>query len=87
MFYVRFEEIFNMLHLRRLDSSLLSLWVLHLVTAIRTDNVQDIAIADPYLMHEGNLKSANGRRKMQTYIGDFMFANQDKTSILMPYCP
>ena len=87
VFYVSFEEIFNMLHLYRLDSSLLRLWALHLTSAIITDKIEDIVIADPYLMFETTLRTNQGRRSMLAYSRDFMVANQDKSTLLLPYCP
>ena len=86
-FYIRFEEIYDMLHLRRLSGNLVRLWALHLVSAITTDRVRDTAVADPYYMTEGCLKTADGRKKMERSIANFMKNNKDKTLLLVPYFP
>ena len=76
-----------MLHLHRLPGSLLRLWALHLVEAIRVDDVPNVAIADRYLLHEDNIKNDKDRAKMEKYITHFMLTNQDKHYLLMPYRP
>ena len=77
MFFVCFEEIFKILRL----------WALHLAKAIGVDEVPNIAIADPYLLHEGNIKNDKDRATMEKYIAHFMLTNQDKHYLLMPYRP
>jgi hypothetical protein len=44
MFFVRFEHIFDMLHMKSLDDSLVRLYALHLAHLVAKEHLEDIAI-------------------------------------------
>ena len=87
VFFVSFEDVFNMLHLRRLSLSFLRLWALHLTSAIVVDNIMDVAIADPEILYQDIFKTKAGCTRMAKYLTKFMLQNQDKANLLVPYCP
>lgn len=86
-FYLEFEAIFNMFHLFRLDASLVRLWALHQARVARDDNVQEVAVADPFHMHENNLRDPAGFKTARMYLTEFMVANKHKDHLLVPYRP
>ena len=63
------------------------LWALFQATEVRRKKISDVAIADPYLMNEENLKNEEGRRCMKSYLLDFMQQNMLKNFLLIPYRP
>ena len=86
-FYVRFDEIFNLFHLRMLYPSLLRLSALHQAYLAKADPNIDVAVADPYLMHDGTMRTPAGRKAVTDYIEKLMLANRDKDCIILPYRP
>jgi hypothetical protein len=87
MFFLRFEHIFDMFHLKPLDVSLVCLFALHLSFLISREKISKIAVADPYYMCEGYLRDHESRRVATEYIEEFMVANKHKKIILLPYFP
>ena len=88
MFFLRFDCIFEMYHMRRLDFTFVRLFVLHLSYVVRKEQISAIAVLDPYLMHENFLKAGKVEREAASkYIEDFMVANKEKEMILLPYRP
>jgi hypothetical protein len=85
--YVDFKEIFYMFRFYSLETCLMRLWALFQATEVRSKNISDVAIADPYLMNEENLKNEEGRRCMKSYLLDFMQQNKLKNFLLVPYRP
>jgi hypothetical protein len=71
-FYLRFEEIFNMMHLKKTGFAMVGLFTLHLAYALK-DNVTGIAVVDPYLMVESKLHTPMGRRTTTDYLGNFLW--------------
>src|SRR5664279_198648 len=62
MFFLRFDCIFEMYHMRRLDFTFVRLFALHLSYVIRKEQISAIAVLDPYLMHENFLKAGKVER-------------------------
>ena len=86
-FYVRFDEIFNLFHLRMLYPSLLCISVLHQAYLAKADPNINVAVGDPYLMHSGTLRTPAGRYDMKEYITTLMLATRESDSLLLPYRP
>jgi hypothetical protein len=86
VFFLRFDHIFDMFHMKRLDSSLVRLYALHLAYVVNKEQVPTITVADPFYMHEDNLISPEGHEVMMEYIEEFILKNK-KDTILMPYFP
>ena len=63
------------------------LWALFQATEVRSKKISGVIIADPYLMNEENLKHEEGRRRMKSYLLDFMQQNKVKNFLLVPYRP
>ena len=88
VFFLRFDHIFDMFHMKTLDASLVRLYALHLANLIANDpNMHDVAVGDPYYMHAHQLVSIDGRLVMREYIEDFMVKHKAKKMMLLPYFP
>ena len=87
-FFLRFDYIFDMFHLKKLDFTFVRLYALYMNYIIGIEQIPYICVADPYFMHEGFLVvCAEHCEYARDYIVDFMVANKDKETILMPYHP
>jgi hypothetical protein len=84
VFFLWFEHIFDMLQMKSLADSLVHLYALHLAHLVAEEQLEDIAIGEPYYMHEHQLVSHEGRVVMMEYIEDFMVKNKKKKIILLP---
>jgi hypothetical protein len=86
LFFLRFDYIFKMYLMRRLDFMFVRLYALHMNYIIRKEQISQIAVADPYYMHEGFLGNIGVECEATAkYIEDFMVANKAKETILLPY--
>ena len=65
LFFLRFDDIFNMFHLYPLHYTMVRLFSLSLATQIIRENTPGIAIVDPYYMRDGCL----GSPRRTTYRG------------------
>src|SRR3990170_6533853 len=52
-FFLRFDYIFDMFHLKKMDFTFVRLFALHMNYIIRIEQIPYICVADPYFMHEG----------------------------------
>src|SRR4051812_19148895 len=87
-FFLRFDYIFDMFHVKKLDFTFVRLYALHMNYIIGVEQIPHICVADPYYMHEGFLGvCANHREYARDYIVSFMLTNKDKGAILVPYHP
>jgi len=87
-FFLRFHYLFDMYHWKKLDFTFVHLYALHMNYLIGVEQIPFICVADPYFMHEGFLAvCAVHREYVREYIVDFMVANKDKETILVPYHP
>ena len=84
-FYVRFDEIFNLFHLRMLYPSLLRLSALHQAYLAKANQNIDMAVGDPYLMHSGTMRTPAGRKVLTDYITKLMLPTCEKDCLLLPY--
>jgi hypothetical protein len=87
-FILRFDYIYDMFHMTKLDFQFIRMYALYLNYFIRRENIKYICVADPYYMHERFLAVCKEHRDYASkYIGEFMVANKDKETILLPYHP
>ena len=87
-FFLRFDYIFDMFHLKKLDFVFVRLYALHMNYLIGVEQIPYICVADPYFMHEAFLAVFPKHHEyVRDYIVDFMVANKDKETILVPYHP
>ena len=83
---LRFEDIFGLFHLHRLDSSLIRYHALHQAYMISKESNSNIAIADPYHLYENMLTTPQGTQMVLEYIVDtFMQQNRLKEIMLLPF--
>ena len=87
-FFLRFDYIFDMFHVKKLDFTFVRLYALHMNYIIGVRQIPHICGADPYYMHESFLGvCAKHGEYARDYIVSFMLANKDKEVILVPYHP
>lgn len=88
LFFLRFDYIFEMFLMRRLDFTFVRLYAMHMNYIVRREQIPGLAVADPYYMHEGFLSINEVNREYASkYIEDFLVLNKDKETILLPYHP
>jgi hypothetical protein len=87
LFFIRFEDIFRLLHMFQMDKSLVRLISLSMAHDIIIERRGRIVIMDPFYMDELFLGAPGNRAIVSKYIKDFMVANKDKDCFLMPYFP
>ena len=88
VFFLRFDHIFEMFLTRRLNFTIVRLFVLHMNFIIRRDQIDQISVADPYYMHESFLCLGDFERQAaRQYIKNLMLMNKDKDTVLLPYHP
>ncbi|MBI0385500.1 hypothetical protein JBE27_56830, partial [Streptomyces albiflaviniger] len=78
VFFLRFDDIFNMFHLKRLHPTLVRLVALSMAYQVMKEDTPTIAIMDPYYMLESNLRTPQDRLIVTQYIEDFLVANKQK---------
>ena len=83
--FLRFDDIFNMFHQKRLHPSLVRLVALRMAYDLSKSENKYIAIMDPYYMLEWIVNSEP--KTVRKYVEDFMVANRDKKVLLLPYFP
>src|SRR3954464_12035417 len=88
VFFLPFEHIFEMFLTRRLDFTIVRLFALHMSFVIKREEISQIAVADPYYMHESFLSFGDYELKIaREYIENFMLMNKEKEMVLVPYHP
>ena len=87
-FFLRFDYIFDMFHVKKLAFMFVCLYALHMNYLIGVEQIPYIYVAGPYFMHEGFLAvCAKHCEYARDYLINFMLANKDKEAILVPYHP
>ena len=88
VFFLRFDHIFEMFLTRRLDFTIIHLFVLHMSSVMKSEEVSQICVADPYYMHESFLSLGDFERETaREYLQNFMVQNKDREIVLVPYHP
>ena len=87
MLFVRFDDIFDMYHMKALHRSMVRLFVLSMARQLINDKNPDIMIIDPYYMSDCFVNTTPGRIRVTKFIEDIFVANSTKNIFLMPYFP
>ena len=85
LFFIRFDEIFNLMHLKRLAPCFIRLVALKMQLDIMAENTKKVAIMDPFYMFESIVSSPMDRVFAIKRIEEFLLANRKKEIFLMPY--
>ena len=88
VFFLWFDHIFEMFLTRRLDFTIVCLFALHMSSVMKSEEVSQICVADPYYMHESFLSLGDFERETaREYLQNFMVQNKDREIVLVPYHP
>ena len=86
LFFIAFEDIFNLFHTRRLDYNLVRLYTLNQAMKIKRDNTLCVMVVDPYYMRDSQLVEGSRAQAMATeYLQSFMLKNETKNNHLLPF--
>ena len=86
VFFIAYEDIFNLFHSRRLDYNLVRLYALSVAMKIRRDNTPYVVMVDPYYMRDSQLVEGSRTRAMATeYLQRLMITNKKKNNLLVPF--
>ena len=86
-FYLRFDDIFNVFNLRRLDPTIVRLVALKMAHVIMEESTPGVAIMDPFYMLQGTMAHPRDRVLATKHIEQFLVANKNKEIFLIPYFP
>ena len=89
VFFLRFDDIFRLFHMKRLTPNLVRLFALNEAYQAKKERefTPTIVIADPYYLSESKLYTMEGQLAAKEYIQNLMLANKDKDTFLLPYFP
>jgi hypothetical protein len=87
IFFVRYEDIYNLLHSNRLDYNLVHLYTLHMALKAKREKTKGIVIVDPYFMRGVALVNEVDRATVKEYLGNIFVENPTIDSILLPCFP
>lgn len=85
LIFIRYEDIFRLFHMQRLDRNLVRLVTLSMAHDLIVEKTPGVAIMDPFYMTPGT--TANEQAFLATYVKDFLVANKDKQCFVIPYFP
>jgi hypothetical protein len=85
LIFLRFDDIFAMLHLFPLHYTFVRLFALSMQMRIIRDKTPDIVVVDPFYMRAKLLCSPGDRRLASDYLEGVIMANKDKDNFLVPY--
>ena len=88
LFFIAFEDVFNLFHSRRLDYNLVRLYAINMAMKIQRDVAPYVTVVDPYYMRDSQLVEGSRTRTMATeYLQRFMLTNKRKNNLLLPFFP
>lgn len=87
LFFVRYEDVFDLMHSRRLDYNLVRLYALHMSLKVQREKTPGLAIVDPYYMRDVVLEDESDLAMVKDYLGNFFEENKTKDCILVPTFP
>jgi hypothetical protein len=87
IFFVRYEDIYNVLHSKRLDYNLVRLYSLHMALKAKREKTKGIVIVDPYYMRDVALANEQDQAMVKEYLGNIFVENPTIDSILLPCFP
>jgi hypothetical protein len=88
IFFIAFEDVFNLFHWKQLDYNLVRLYAINLQMKIKGERPPNVAVADPYYMRDSQLVDGSSTQtKVVRYLQSFMLMNKEKNTILLPVFP
>ena len=88
LFFIAYEDVFNLFHFRRLDYNMVRLYAINLQLKIKRELPPQVAVADPYYMRDSQLaEGSTTRTRVVEYLESFMLRYQEKNTILLPVFP
>jgi hypothetical protein len=87
IFFVQYEDIYNLLHSNRLDYNLVCLYTLHMALKAKREKTNGIMIVDPSFMCDVALANEGDRATVKEYLGNIFMENPTIDSILLPCFP
>jgi hypothetical protein len=87
IFFVRYEDIYNLLHSNYLDYNLVHLYTLHMALKAKREKTKGIMIVDPYFMHDIALVNEADLATVKEYLGNIFVENPTIDHILLPCFP
>jgi hypothetical protein len=84
IFFMRYEDIYNLLHSNRLDYNLVRLYTLHMALKVKKEKTKGIMIVDPYFMRDVALANKGDWATVKEYLGNIFVENPTIDSILLP---
>jgi len=88
LFFIAFEDVFNLFHSRRLDYNLVRLYAINMAMKIQRDVAPYVTVVDPYYMRDSQLvEGSTTRDKATEYLKRFMLNNKRKNNLLLPFFP
>lgn len=81
--YLDCEDMFKMFNFFMLSPSSIRLWAIYQANQVTLQKVQDLVVADPYLMNEDNLGNPKGLATAKQYLSNFMVGNKEKDHLLV----
>jgi hypothetical protein len=75
IFFMRYEDIYNLLHSNRLDYNLVRLYSLHMALKVKREKTKGIMIVDPYYMCDVALAYEGDRAMVKEYLGNIFVEN------------
>ena len=85
VFFIAYEDVFKLFHLRRLDYNMVRLYALNLAMKIKREATPYVAVADPYYMRDSQLVESGTRNVATEYLQRFMLNNKRKNNLLLPF--
>ena len=86
VFFIAYEDIFNLFHSKRLDYNMVRLYAMDAAMKIRRDDTPYVAVVDPYYMRDSHLVEGSKTRETATeYLVRVMLANKRKNALLLPF--
>jgi hypothetical protein len=84
IFFVRYEDIYNLLHSNRLDYNLVRLYSLHMALKTKREKTKGIVIVDSYNMCDVALANEGDRAMGKEYLENIFVEDLTIDSILLP---
>jgi hypothetical protein len=88
IFFIAFEDVFNLIHSRRLNYNLVRLYALSVQLRIQRELPPNITVLDPYYMRDSQLQpGSRTRTKAVKYLESFISRHIEKKYMLLPIFP
>ena len=87
LFFLRFDDIYNMFHLKWQHYTLVRLFSLSMAMQVLREKTPGVAIVDPFYMCDSILSNPGDQRVVIEYLQNFMLKNKRMEYILMSFFP